>query len=45
MVMWIHGWKALTLGYHTATFGGFRHSGNRDKIFLGLLCDLKGPRV
>ena len=34
MVMWIHGWKALTLGYHTATFGGFRHSGNRDKIFL-----------
>ena len=34
MAMWIHGWKALTLGYHTATFGGFRHSGNRDKIFL-----------
>ena len=53
MVMGLHGWKPLTLGYHAAKFGGFRHCGSGYKTFLIChviskghifkgLCDFKG---
>ena len=32
--MWLYGWEPLTLATHAANFGGFRHCGSGDKIFL-----------
>ena len=34
MVMQLDDWEALTLGHHTVNFGGFRHYGRVDKMFL-----------
>ena len=45
MVMCFYGWEPLTLGYHVANFGGFRHCGNGDKTSLICKRDIKRPHV
>ena len=34
MVIWLNGWKPLTLGYHAANVGSFSHCGSWDIIFF-----------